>query len=136
MSDKLEYDAPIASEEVKEIAKALTAGTTVNLEEKTKYTVALELFKKDLLPMITELNKEQVEVMTRHKTLIASAKLLFDLPDNETVGIFDVIETMHNEFRLNQVSKARKSRTEIVNILKNEAQELTRSISDKLGGKR
>ena len=136
-AETMEYESPPIDDNAKELLSALKSidGTAIqNIQDYNKFLVALELFKMERLPLITHLDKEHVGILTRHDTLVESAKLLFDLPDD--APIFKLIRTMNTSYMKYQVSLSRKSRTEIVNILRNEVGELTRTIGDKMVGKK
>lgn len=133
----MEYDKPTADENALKLLEKLDSlgGSTIQtIQDMNKYLVALELFKTQRLPLITQLDKEHVEIMTRHDTLIASAQLLFDLPEN--APILNLIRTMGNSYMIYQISKDRKARTEVVKILQNEQMEAIRNVGDRLIGRK
>lgn len=133
----MEYEKPELDNDAKKLLDRLDSlgGSTIQtIQDMNKYLVALELFKSNRLPLITDLDKEHVEIMTRHDTLINSCKLLFKLDNNSEV--LNLIRSMDNSYMIYQISHKRKSRTEVVNILKNEVAEFSRSVGDKLIGKK
>lgn len=104
------------------------------LEDKTKYTSLLELFKLVNLKIITELDKKKVESITKFETYAESQKLLYGLKDDDD-GII-IINKMCDAFRINMISHNRKSRKELVEILKEAQETFERSRGDRLLGRR
>jgi len=140
LEHKLDYDKPDSDAQTTEIIKTV-AQTMANsrsiLERKDAIYALLKLFEtKDpkLLHMITEATKEQVEIMTRHDTLIESLILMGHLKETEANELRLYKDIMHDSFALHSISKSRKSRNEVVSIL-SMAGDSVRSIADKLAGK-
>jgi len=136
--EKLEYDSPELDEDTKRLLTELknaTGSGIVTIEEKDMYYVALQMYKNDpkILPLISDLTKEHIEILTKHDTWIKSCAMLFDLEPNDTA--FQPLIEMRNSFLMYNISKTRKSRTEIVNILSNKIGDLSRTINDKLLGR-
>lgn len=133
----MEYEAPELDENAKQLVDKLSelGGAGIQqIQDMNKYLVALEIFKSNRLPMITQLDKEHVQIMTRHDTLIESAKILFDLKDD--APILNLVRKMDNSYMTYQISLGRKSRTEVVKILQNEVMDSLRTTGDKLLGKK
>lgn len=136
-NDKLDYDHPDVSDEDKEIIEKLRGmmGGSNVIEEKDIWYVALEMYKTDPkhLPIISDLDKEHIENLTKFDTWIKSAMVLFDMPENDPS--FDIVRTMRDRYLMYSISRNRKSRGEIVSILSQQIQAL-RTIGDKLVGRR
>lgn len=133
----MEYETPEINDDAKELLKKLDnlGGQGIQqIQDMNKFLVALELFKLGRLPLITDLDKEHVQILTRHDTLIESAKILFKLKDD--APILNLVRKMDNSYMMYQISRTRKSRTEIVKILQNEAIEAIRNTGDRILGKR
>lgn len=133
----LEYEAPEMDENAKLLVAKLEqmGGTGVQtIQDWNKFLVALELFRPERLKMISDLDKEHIETLTRHDTLMDSAKLLFGLPDD--APMLKIVKQMGDSYLTYQISRSRKSRVEVVNILRNELMEQVRNAGDKLLGRK
>lgn len=90
-----------------------------SLEEKTRYTSLLELFNIKKLDIITELDKQKVQDITKFETYMASQKDLYGLDDDDPALL--IVQDMIDSYRTNMISYKRKSRTEVKDILKEPA---------------
>lgn len=122
--------------EKQEISKAVSKLHNVvdMLEDKTKYTSLLELFNLAKLHIITRLDKQKVDDITKFETLAESQKLLYGLEDNAD-GIL-IINKMCDSYRKNNISKSGKSRAEVVEVLKDSYGEQQRDNWKRLTGAR
>lgn len=134
-NEGIEDIAPDVKERLKQaVSKLENVGQM--LQDFTKYTVALELFNKTKLALITQLTKDKVELITKNETYISTMKVLYDLDDED--DSIKVIKAMHESYRTNQISLKRQSRKEIVDILKDTYPEPAKTTTTKVlmgGGK-
>lgn len=84
MSEPIENAPDIAPELKERLKGAVSKLENIGqmLQDFTKYTVALELFNKMKLELITQLNKEKVEQITKFETYVATMKDLYGLDDS------------------------------------------------------
>lgn len=87
-------------------------------EEKTRFTLMLELLKKENLEFITEYpNFNYTKAMTRLATWRESIKEVFNLEDSEADVI---VKEMSEQFMKKNVSHKRRRSHELVNALRGE----------------
>lgn len=87
-------------------------------EEKTRFTLMLELLKKENLEFITEYpNFNYTKAMTRLATWRESIKEVFNLEDSEADVI---VKEMSEQFMKKNVSHKRRRAHELVNALRGE----------------
>lgn len=87
-------------------------------EEKTRFTLMLELLKKDNLEFITEYpNFNYTKAMTRLSTWRESIKEVFNLQEEEADTI---VNEMCTQFMKKNVSHKRRRAHELVNALRGE----------------
>lgn len=91
-----------------------------SLEEKTRYTSLLELFNIKKLDIITELDKQKVQDITKFETYMASQKDLYGLEEDDPALL--IVQDMIDSYRTNMISFKRKSRKEVESILKEPAE--------------
>lgn len=134
---KIEYDSPEIDEETRQVIQEIKAkfGGSGIVEEKDMYYTILQLYKTDpdLLPVISDLDKEHIENLTKIDTWIKSAIVLFDLEDEDKN--LQILETMRNSYLKYSISRNRKSRNEMKDIFSS-VQQSVRTISDKIMGRR
>ena len=112
-------------EQLKGIADKMKNAVNV-LRDLNKYTSIEELFNMAKLAIITELDKHKVDEITKFETYLESQKILYGL-DEEANGIL-IVREMIDSYRTNQISKGRKSRREVTEILKEATAENTRNL--------
>lgn len=132
MSEPIENAPDIAPELKERLKGAVSKLENIGqmLQDFTKYTVALELFNKMKLELITQLNKEKVEQITKFETYVATMKDLYGLDDND--DSIKTVNKMIESYRTNQISLKRQSRKEIVEILKESYPEPTKTTTTKV----
>lgn len=111
-------------------------GNNSNKLPDSRYESLENLFDPDnLLELITELDKDKIETLTRHDTLAVSMQQLGHLKDKQAEPFMKLKDTMQDRYMMYQISKSRKARKEVVDVLKEGIEQTVRNIGDKLKGR-